>query len=72
MNFVKLGNFSTSEDDYKNTSEFLKQLLIVVLYFSEEEVAGVEFFTPKEAHALITTHDKVHPELKFLWEKLYK
>ncbi len=36
-----------------------------------EEVSGTQFFTPEEAHALITTHDKVHPELKFLWEKLY-
>ncbi|MBP6920999.1 NUDIX domain-containing protein [Candidatus Gracilibacteria bacterium] len=36
-----------------------------------EEVSSVEFFSPDEAHALITTHEKIHPELKFLWEKLY-
>ncbi len=36
-----------------------------------EEVSSVEFFSPDEAHTLITTHDRVHPELKFLWEKLY-
>ncbi len=38
---------------------------------SQEEVAGVESFTPDEAHTLIITHEKIHPELKFLWEKLY-
>jgi isopentenyl-diphosphate Delta-isomerase len=36
-----------------------------------EEVASTQFFTPEEAHELITTHDKIHPELKFLWEKIY-
>gem|GEM_PF-3323051 len=36
-----------------------------------EEVASVQSFSPEEAHTLITTHDKIHPELKFLWEKLY-
>lgn len=36
-----------------------------------EEVASTQFFTPEEAHELITTHDKIHPELKFLWKKIY-
>ncbi len=36
-----------------------------------EEVSSTQFFTPEEAHELITTHDLIHPELKFLWEKLY-
>lgn len=36
-----------------------------------EEVSSTKFFTPEETHELITTHDKIHPELKFLWEKLY-
>lgn len=36
-----------------------------------EEVLSMKFFTPEEAHKLITTHEKVHPELKFLWEKFY-
>lgn len=39
--------------------------------FDPAEVDCVQFFSPDEAHTLITTHEKVHPELKFLWEKLY-
>jgi 16S rRNA (adenine1518-N6/adenine1519-N6)-dimethyltransferase len=36
-----------------------------------EEVSSTQFFTPDEVHNLIVTGDKIHPELKFLWGKLY-
>jgi hypothetical protein len=38
---------------------------------SEREVADVQFFSPEEAKKLIMTGEKIHPELKFLWGKLY-
>ncbi len=38
---------------------------------SEQEVADIQFFLPEEAHELIMTGEKIHPELKFLWEKLF-
>ncbi len=38
---------------------------------SEREVAEVRFFEPEEATDLIMHGEKIHPELQFLWEKLY-
>jgi len=38
---------------------------------SEQEVAEVRFFLLEEAQELIMTGEKIHPELKFLWEKIF-
>lgn len=38
---------------------------------SEREIAELRFFTPEEAHELIMTGENIHPELRFLWEKLF-
>ncbi len=39
--------------------------------FDPAEVDSVQFFTPKEAHKHVMHGDKIHLELKFLWEKFY-
>jgi isopentenyldiphosphate isomerase len=67
----ELGKFLYEKDD-----GLKKYLTIFELITDEdirvgEEVSSTQFFTPEEAHKLINTHDKIHPELTFLWEKLY-
>ncbi len=39
--------------------------------FDPTEVDSVQFFTPEEAHEHVLHGEKIHLELKFLWEKLY-
>jgi len=66
----ELGKFFYQPNDlpkYLWVFEFVADEDIII----GEEVASVQSFSPEEAHTLITTHDKIHPELKFLWEKLY-
>ena len=36
-----------------------------------EEVSETRFFSPEETNELIMNGDKVHPDLKFFWEKIY-
>lgn len=67
----EMGKFLYEKDD-----GLKKYLTIFELITDEdirvgEEVSNTQFFTPEEAHGLITTHDKIHPELRFLWEKLF-
>jgi len=67
----EVGKFLYEKDD-----GLKKYLTIFELITDEnirvgEEVSSTQFFTPEEAHKLINTHDKIHPELTFLWEKLY-
>lgn len=67
----ELGKFLfEKEDDLRKYLTIFELTTDADIYLGEE-AGSTKFFTPEEAHNLITTNDKIHPELKFLWEKLY-